>query len=534
MPAPPIHSNTVPPTTDRAAPSPVAPAADRGLVLLLALLAGITLYRALVLHFSGLTLYVDEAQYWTWAKHLAWGFYSKPPVIAAVIAATTSVCGDGELCVKSGSLLIYPLVALLIWATARRLFPGREGVRIAFWSALVFFTLPGAAFSAMIISTDVPLFLCWAAAFYAWLRAIEDDRWRWWLFAGLAGGIGLLTKYTMVIFAVSALLHLAATPSLRRHLRNPKLYATMALAALIFLPNIVWNARHGWPTLKHTTDISGLDQPGTAHLGLHWHELIAFIGGQAAIVGPVFFVAWILQLLRFQGWRTDERYRALAWFALPFLGIIALQALFGRANANWAAMAYATATIFVVAMLIEEGRLRWLLAGLAFNLAVTVLAYHYDFIARTAGIAMNHRTDVYKRVRGWDRIGAQAMLPHKLFPDALFLADDRDVLAELEYYVTDPHPLDAVQWNPQHIINSHYALTTTMENKQGRDFIYVARSAELPPLLAASFSGANELMPLHAQIDSDYALDFHVWLLHDYLGPGSRTAVRSRTDAPPG
>lgn len=490
-----------------------------GLLGLLALLLAVTVYRAVVLQLGGLSLYVDEAQYWTWAQHLDWGFYSKPPVIAAVIAATTAVCGDGELCVKSGALLIYPLVALLIWGIARRLFDAR----VAFWSAVVFFTLPGAAFSAMIISTDVPLFLCWCAALYAYLRAIEDDRWRDWLAVGVIAGIGLLTKYTMVIFAVSALLHLAVTAELRRHLRNPKLYVGIAVALLVFAPNLWWNARHDWPTIKHTGDISGLEH----HAGLHWRELWAFLGGQAAITGPVFLAAWLLQLgggLRARAsappavvWYRDARYRLLACFALPFLGIISLQALLGRANANWAAMTYAAGIIFCVAALVQQRRWRWLGVGLIVNLAATGIAYHYDFLLHTAGVALTRKTDVFKRVRGWPELGARIQALRERYPDTLLLADDRDLLAELEYYV-EPHPLDAVAWNPRHVIDNHYALTTTMDDKRGRDFLYVSHDARLPWELARSFDSFTTLPPQSIDIHPDYRLDAHVWLLRGFRG----------------
>ena len=84
-----------------------------GLLLLLFLL-GITAYRAWVVATNGLNLYVDEAQYWYWAQHLAWGYYSKPPVIAAIIAGTTSVCGDGELCVRSGQFVTVSLECVAI------------------------------------------------------------------------------------------------------------------------------------------------------------------------------------------------------------------------------------------------------------------------------------------------------------------------------------------------------------------------------------------------------------------------------------
>ena len=91
-------------------------------IALIAVLVLGTLYRALALHWSGLNLYVDEAQYWTWSQALDWGYYSKPPVIAVIIAFTTALFGDGELAVKSGALLLYPLTTLLIYALALRLF----------------------------------------------------------------------------------------------------------------------------------------------------------------------------------------------------------------------------------------------------------------------------------------------------------------------------------------------------------------------------------------------------------------------------
>lgn len=495
-------------------PPPPTAAGESRLPLLLALIVAVTLYRLLALRLAGLDLYVDEAQYWTWAKVLAWGYFSKPPVIAATIALTTSVCGDGAVCVKSGALLIYPLTTLLLWALALRLF----GTRIAFWTALTFLTLPGVAFSSMIISTDVPLFLFWSLALWAYVKALDHDAWHWWLLAGLAGGIGLLTKYTMLIFAVSILLHLAVTPALRRHFRNPKLYAAAALAALVFAPNLVWNAQHGWPTLQHTAAISGLEaKAGSRGAGLHWNSLGDFLAGQLAILGPVLFLAWLLQLLRPARWLEDPRYRLLACFALPFLGTISLQALLGRANANWAAMAYAAGTIFVVAQLLEHGRRGLLIGAIAFNVAASLLAYHYDALTRIAGIELTRKTDVYKRVRGWQEFGAQVQALRAQHPDAILMGDARDVIAELMYYV-QPHPLDSVKWNPGGIVDDHYALTTTLAGKQGRDFIYVSRETALRPDIAARFESVEALPPVHVAVHRDYALDFGAWYLRGFKG----------------
>lgn len=493
--------------------SPTSPSANERLPLLLALIIAITLYRLWVLSHTGLNLYVDEAQYWTWSQNLAWGYFSKPPVIAATIAATTAVCGDGEVCIKSGALLIYPLTALLLWSIARRLFDART----AFWTAITFLTLPGVTFSSAIISTDVPLFLCWAAALRAYLAALDTGAWRWWLAAGAAAGIGLLTKYTMVIFAACAVLHLATTPALRPQLRNPKLYAAMVLAALIFAPNIAWNASHGWPTLQHTAQISGLENRTAAPFSLHWKSLNSFLTGQLAVFGPVLFIAWVVQLAQVRYWLHDDRYRLLACFALPFLGLISVQALLGRANANWAAMTYATATIFVIARLVAAGRTRLMIASLSLHAVLGLLAYHYDDLTRLSGVELTRKTDFYKRVRGWDQVGDAVQQLRDQHPDARLLGDNRDVIAELMYYVR-PHPLDMAKWNPDGLIDDHYALTTSITDDLGADFLYISRDAELKPGLADRFDEATPLTPIHVPIRRDWALDFNVWLLRGFRG----------------
>ncbi|MBA4283989.1 MAG: glycosyl transferase family 39 [Xanthomonadaceae bacterium] len=494
-------------------PSLTRPDDCNDLPLLLVVIAALTAWRALAIATSGLDLYVDEAQYWTWSQALDWGYFSKPPMIAAVIAATTAVCGDSALCVKSGALLLYPFTTLLIWAISRRLFDART----AFWTAVVFITLPGVALSSVIISTDVPLFLCWSAALYAYLKALDTDAWRWWLAAGVASGLGLLTKYTMAIFAVSVVLHLAITPGLRPQLRGAKLYVTAALAALIFAPNLVWNAANGWPTLGHTAQISGLEGGlnGGQH-GLNWKSFGDFVAGQLGILGPVLFIAWLVQLAAVKHWIRDERYRLLACFALPFLGAITAQSLIGRANANWAAMAYVGGTIFVVAKLLEQQRIKLLAGALALNLTVTVIAYHYDALAHAAGIELTRNSDVLnKRVRGWRQYGEALAARQAAHPEAILLGDARDLIAEARFYA-GPAGRAMLKWNPERKADDYYAMSTTLDGLDGRSFVFVSREATLPASMAGRFETTTELEPIHIAIHRDYALDFHVWRLSGF------------------
>jgi len=487
--------------------------------LLLILTLG-TLYRAVVLATSGLDLYVDEAQYWFWAQDLAWGYYSKPPVIAALIWATTGLFGDGEFAVKCAALALYPLTTLLVYAIAARLFDAR----IAFWSAVAFFTLPGVALSSLIISTDVALFVCWAAATYALLRAASEDRWHWWLAVGAASGIGLLAKYTMGIFAVSALLHLLSHREYRRHFTNPKPYAGALLAGLIFAPNLAWNAANGWPTFQHTADISNLD----GGPGLHWDELWEFVGGQAGILGLVFFAAFAWLLLR--PWWRDPALRTLACFTLPFLAVISLQALLGRANANWAAMAYVTGTVWIVAWLLRGGRHRWLVAGIAFNLLLAALTYHYHALMRAADVPLSgrakpaecwralrgdaaaHCPDFFKRVQGWEAAGAAVRQRLEASPGTRLLSDERDLMSEFAYYAR-PASQGAALWNGHERVDSHYALVARLPLVPMQDYLYVTRRDALPPALATRFVGAEPQPPIVVEAVRDWPLRFSVWRL---------------------
>ena len=67
---------------------------DRSSKLAIAMITGLLAIRLVLVFASPLELYADEAQYWRWGNALEWGYYSKPPMIAWMIHASTSVLGD--------------------------------------------------------------------------------------------------------------------------------------------------------------------------------------------------------------------------------------------------------------------------------------------------------------------------------------------------------------------------------------------------------------------------------------------------------
>ena len=127
------------------------PAVSSRVGLLLGLTALLLAWRFWALPRLGITLYVDEAQYWTWAQQLDWGYFSKPPGIAALIWLSTALFGNGIVGVKALGMLCYPLAATACWAIARRLYDEE----VAFWSALVVVTVP-----MLVLPANAELLFC--------------------------------------------------------------------------------------------------------------------------------------------------------------------------------------------------------------------------------------------------------------------------------------------------------------------------------------------------------------------------------------
>ncbi|WP_455212253.1 ArnT family glycosyltransferase [Kaarinaea lacus] len=467
----------------------------------------LTTYRILLLAFTDFTLFFDEAYYWGWAQKLDFGYYSKPPMLALLIALTTSVCGDSELCVKAGALFVHPLTSLLIFAIAKTLFNARVG----FFAAVTYLTMPGIALSSLIISTDVVLLFFWASSLLLFLKAMRTDHIGYWVAAGLTGGLGLLSKYNMIVFPLSVMIFLFSTQQHRSQLTRPGVYVAMIFAVVVFLPNLIWNAQHGFPTFQHTAEISKLSQKT-----LHFDELGAFLGGQLGVFGLIFFPVMLYIFARAKALWKNEAYRVLICFALPFISIISLQAFFGRAHANWATPTYVAGSVLVAAFLINHQRVKVWLIAVIINLMLTLSVYHWHDIANALDIELTAKTDPFKRVQGWRDLAKPVEEILAQHPSAILLADTRDTLAQLIYYVK-PHPLNAVAWNPHGLLQNHYELMTTMDDKQGKDFIYVTEKTDMP-LIRQSFESVQQLTDIHIDIHDNYSLDYRVYYLSNFKG----------------
>ena len=94
---------------------------------LAAFLGFVTACRIAVLIATPLNLGPDEAQYWSWSLSPAFGYFSKPPMIAWLIGASTAMCGDGEACIRMSAPLLHCATAVLVFFAGRALYDERVG-----------------------------------------------------------------------------------------------------------------------------------------------------------------------------------------------------------------------------------------------------------------------------------------------------------------------------------------------------------------------------------------------------------------------
>lgn len=480
--------------------------------LALAIVAAITLLRVVVLVLSPLQLYPDEAQYWWWAQAPAWGYFSKPPMIAWTVWLTTAILGQSEWAIRFAAPLLHGATALLVLGIARLSFDARVG----FWSALAYLTAPGISYSSGLISTDVPLLFFWALALYAFLRAMPESEttpgWRWTLLCGVAVGLGFETKYAMAYFILGAGLASMASPQARKLVLSLRGLAILAIAAALLVPNVLWNAAHGFPTVAHTGH-----NADWSHARYNPMSVLSFVGGQFGVFGPVLMAGLVLSFWRLARAQPRDRPKLLlAAFCVPVLLLIVIQSFIAEANANWAAVAYVAGTPLAVAVLLDLWRGRALWVSFAFD-GAAMLTLWIILVAPSFADRIG-QGNAFKRMEGWRELGQAVALEARRTPYDAVAAANRSTMAELLYYA---RPLPLRMWDRDLHDDDHFQMTMRLTRPANRVLLAVAPDEAHEVL--ATFDSAAALSTLVVPIGGHHTRTTVLYDARDYRGPQPRS-----------
>ena len=367
---------------------------DPGLPVLALVIGAITLARLIALVVSPSDLGFDEAQYWAWSKDFAFGYFTKPPLVAWVIALETGICGDGAACVRAASPLFHGATAFVLAMLARRLYGRATG----FWTGIFYVILPGVSVSSFLMTTDVMLMFFWAVALLSFFVYLERPSIGWALVFGIAAGLGLNAKYAMIYLPAMIAVAAIVLPEIRaKVLRWPALLALVVMLAFI-APNVWWNATNGFATYTHTGD-----NIGWSLSRLNYKDGFEFFGAQFGVAGPVVFGAMLNALLLGARSERPDTDRLLLWLSWPVVIAITLQGFLSNANANWGATAYPAGVIVATALVIRHRWRFFFRANLIFCGIVALGA-----LAATAALnpmAASGPAKQFRQLGGWSETG---------------------------------------------------------------------------------------------------------------------------------
>ncbi len=493
--------------------SPDEAAEARYLRTALLFVAAITLVRVAVLFLSPLELYPDEAQYWVWSRRPAWGYFSKPPMIAWLVHATTLLGGNGEAWVRFSAPFLHAAAALALFPAGKRLYDARAG-----WWACVLYTLaPGVVLSSAVITTDAPLMLFVALGVWAyaalWTEPEAPARRRAAAALGLTAGLAFLAKYAALYLAGGVMLHAAISQEARRRWNTGAILAAVGVGLIVAAPNILWNAANHFQTVTHTAENADI---GAADRGLRGllgeRGPFAFILGQFGVFGPLSFAVLLvgtIEVLRRRGAAAD---RLLLCLAVPAFVIVFAESIVSRANANWAAAAYAPGALLVAGLLARWRARRWFGATVTMNgliFAGLLACVLTPGLADAVGVG-----NAFKRARGWradaGAVVAAARSANARTPLTAVAVDDRFLFNALSYYARDgagrpagalPAPLTA--WvhlaRPANQAEAEAPLTPA----NGRHVLAISAIPRYRAAFLADFRGASVADPPRVTVRLD-------------------------------
>lgn len=267
----------------------------------------------------------DELQVLDDARHLDWGYVPYPPLTPFLGWIELHLFGTSLTGFRVFAALAQCAAMVLAGLIAREL-GGRRFAQI--FAALATACMPfSLIMSSMLMYSSLDL-LWWVAIAYFALRLINSGNARWWLAIGVVFGLGLMTRYTIVICAAGLFVGVLATP-LRRQLLTPWPWLGAAIALLMFLPNLIWQAHHDFIYLDFVRSIHERD--------IRWHRTDGFwIEQLVSNTGPLLVPLWLggLGFLTFA--QSMQRYRVLAWTYVVTLLLFALS----RGRGYYVAPAY--------------------------------------------------------------------------------------------------------------------------------------------------------------------------------------------------
>lgn len=387
----------------------------------------------------------DEAYYWQWSRNLDWCYYSKGPMVAFLIWLGTHLLGYTPLGVRFLTIVLSGAILYFSLKLYERLFPGKEqGIWLL---ALFFHTIPLFLVGGLLMTIDPPLCTAWIVCLWALHAAVKENKAWYWIILSITLGLGILAKYTMLLFILTIFFYLGFSKENRPWLKRPAPYLALAGSFVFFLFPLIWNANHNWVSFWHTAELGGFGKE------THWlKNLIYFpemILTQMGIVSPIIFVLLAIALFHHakQALTKEQNDSSLLLLCavVPVFLLYTLLSLKRAIIPNWLVAVYPAAVIagsqFWSEKLADRTNKRWFISGIGLGTMMCLVLLSAN-VFYYLNLPNPGKLDPALRLRGWKAFAQTAEQTAKKLPkdkNFFYFGIDYQAASELAFYIPS-HP----------------------------------------------------------------------------------------------
>lgn len=386
--------------------------------------------------FSGVDLFTEEAQYWVWGQYPDWSYYSKPPLIGWVNAATDFVFPHSDRVVRLTALFVGGGTLACCYGLTQYVFADRRTSRTAvvLLSVCPFFILASTFFT-----TDTLLVFFWMLTTWLMFRALATHRRRDWMLCGVSFGLGCLSKYAMFFF-------LFVAAALWASGQKKSLYGVLLMLVvglILFSPVVYWNIAHDWVSVRHLSALASppesIPDQATAR------NLLEFSLGVLLMNAP-FLLLFLQKSFRdalFSSKNNNEQltFRLILYPMVATVTVFLVISIFKRTEVNWPAASYTSLPVVMAWAVRRAGSYRLAAISVLTTLFVVVILLFPATIDRI-GLSrwLPVRNDGLKRMAGWKELAGRVAEARRENPHFDYvLTDSYHVASALAFYTRDPN-----------------------------------------------------------------------------------------------
>jgi len=304
--------------------------------------------------------YSDENYYWLWSKKLDFSYFDHPPMIAYLIKLTTFF-SDQPVFVRLSAPLLVAGTAYFVYLLAKKIFDEKSAI----YTFYIFISSFLVIAASTLITPDIPLMFFASLFLYSAYVYLKDNNKNYALLTGFAAGAMLLSKYPGILIIFTLIVYMIIYK--REAFKDKYFYFAILIALLVFSPVLYWNIQNDFISftfqLHHGIAEEKIFNP---------KSFFNFLGAQFILFHPFYLLPLLYFIIRDNN-RFEQK---KVYLLLPFLfviGFFSYFAAFKHANAQWAGIAYLSASILLGYYFAKYEIKKILIAGMILSAIVIVL-----------------------------------------------------------------------------------------------------------------------------------------------------------------